>query len=282
MNKAPEKISIEFLIANYDVLLLDAFGVLMNSERALPGAIEFIDLINKIKKPYYILSNGSLYSAEQNEVRYGNLGLKIPKERILSSASLIAKWIRNHKFENKHFLVLGPEPTKNRVRDAGGIVIETLERDPDVIVLGDQTGYDLLSGLEHAINCILQSIDKGKVLPILVPNPDVLYPKKENTYGITAGALALVLSRAVELRFPKFHLKIDFLGKPYAPLFEEARLREPKGKLVMVGDQMETDIRGAHNFGIDSVLIDTGVTRIHEIVLEDSLLPTYVMDNFLR
>ena len=51
------KITIEKLIANYSVLLLDAYGVLVHSSGALPGAARLIDSLNLNKKPYYIVTN---------------------------------------------------------------------------------------------------------------------------------------------------------------------------------------------------------------------------------
>jgi ribonucleotide monophosphatase NagD (HAD superfamily) len=51
--------------------------------------------------------------------------------------------------------------------------------------------------------------------------------------------------------------------------------------MVMVGDQLATDIRGAHAFGLDSVLIASGITNMHTIAVDDDLLPTYVMQSVI-
>lgn len=40
------------LIARYDVLLLDAYGVLVDEADALPGAVELIRRLNDLQKPY--------------------------------------------------------------------------------------------------------------------------------------------------------------------------------------------------------------------------------------
>ena len=45
----------------------------------------------------------------------------------------------------------------------------------------------------------------------------------------------------------------------------------------MVGDQVETDIRGANDFGIESVLIETGVTGPSIAALPPNLRPSYRM-----
>jgi len=47
-------------------------------------------------------------------------------------------------------------------------------------------------------------------------------------------------------------------------MFEAAARRFPertRAEMVMVGDQLGTDILGANRFGIDSVLVETGVDR---------------------
>jgi ribonucleotide monophosphatase NagD (HAD superfamily) len=50
--------------------------------------------------------------------------------------------------------------------------------------------------------------------------------------------------------------------------------------MVMIGDQLATDIRGARAFGLDSVLIASGIANIHAITVDDDhLLPTYVMQS---
>ena len=52
-----QEITIETLIDRYQVLLLDAFGVLVHSSGTLAGAAELITELNRSAKPYYILTN---------------------------------------------------------------------------------------------------------------------------------------------------------------------------------------------------------------------------------
>ena len=64
----------------------------------------------------------------------------------------------------------------------------------------------------------------------------------------------------------------------FAGMFEEAAERAGTRKLVMVGDQLATDIRGARQFGIDSALVLSGLTRPGtEIVPEEA--PTFVLED---
>jgi ribonucleotide monophosphatase NagD (HAD superfamily) len=66
-------------------------------------------------------------------------------------------------------------------------------------------------------------------------------------------ALAARYPRRDDLRFVR-------LGKPHPAIFEEALRRSGTRDMVMLGDQLETDIRGARDFGLDSALVEGGVT----------------------
>ncbi len=282
MNHTPRKISRDFILENYDVVLLDAFGVLMDIQGALPGAVEFIDDLNASEKPYFIVSNSTLYNAEQNQANYLRRGLKIPSEKILTSGVLLPKWLQAQGYAGQRFVVLGPELTKDLVRSGGVIVTDDNADDVDGIILGHQSGFDFVSGIDHAITLVFRSLEKGKQLPVILPNPDLIYPQDHDRYGITAGSLGLLLTEAVKLRFPEVDFQILSLGKPFTPLFEEARARVPVGsRMIMVGDQLHTDIQGARDACIDSVLIGTGITKLATAHYSSGLVPTYVMDNFL-
>ena len=56
-----------------------------------------------------------------------------------------------------------------------------------------------------------------------------------------------------------------------------------KGNLyVMIGDQLQTDIKGALEFGLDSALVDTGIARLNPEDVDKSLQPTWYLDSFSR
>jgi ribonucleotide monophosphatase NagD (HAD superfamily) len=54
--------------------------------------------------------------------------------------------------------------------------------------------------------------------------------------------------------------RVIYMGKPsktfYSSLPEATKV--PKDTILMIGDTLETDILGAQNFGIDSLLVFTG------------------------
>jgi ribonucleotide monophosphatase NagD (HAD superfamily) len=68
-----------------------------------------------------------------------------------------------------------------------------------------------------------------------------------------------MLESVIHERYPMTATGFTRLGKPFPPLFETARARLNGRRLLMVGDQLGTDILGASRCGLDSLLVGTGL-----------------------
>jgi HAD superfamily hydrolase (TIGR01459 family) len=249
------------LMDRYEVLLLDAYGVLVSLDGALPGAAAFISELNRRQKPYWLLSNTAARQPAHAAARYQGFGLAIPAERILTSGMLLADHLRAVGLVGRRCLVLGPEDSREYVRLAGGQPV-ALGADFEVLVLADQAGFPLLETLDWLLSDLVEKLDQGQSVPMLLPNPDLFYPKAAG-YGITAGSLAVLLEASLAQRYPgRGDLRFVRLGKPYPALFAAAARRAGTRDLVMLGDQLETDIKGAADFGIDSALVLGGVSSL--------------------
>lgn len=281
---AAPRISKEFLAANYETIFFDAFGVLMDANGALPGAIEYLDYLIAKGRQFFILSNGSLYSDRVSHQKCLERGFDFPELNYISSGGLIEDWVSDNGYGDANFMVLGPDTSYDLVKAAGGKIIDFSARQHvDVIVLAHQSGFDFVRGMDAAITVIFAAQQRGERIPILCPNTDIIYPNRNGEFGITAGSMIAILQKAFFLRFPDAELPLVFLGKPHAPIFAEGMRRSgnpDKGTVVMIGDQLHTDIKGANDFGIDSVLIGTGITSLDFSQNAHDVLPNYVLPNF--
>jgi HAD superfamily hydrolase (TIGR01459 family) len=249
------------LMDRYEVLLLDAYGVLVSLDGAMPGAAAFIAELNRRQKPYWLLSNTAARLSAHAAARYQGFGLAISPERILTSGTLLVDHFQAAGLVGRRCLVLGPEDSREYVRLAGGQPV-AIGKDFEVLVLADQAGFPLLETLDWLLSTLIEKLDQGQSVPMLLPNPDLFYPKAAG-YGITAGSLAVLLEAALAQRYPgRGDLRFVRLGKPYPGLFEAAARRAGTRDMVLIGDQLETDIEGAADFGIDSVLVLGGVSSL--------------------
>jgi ribonucleotide monophosphatase NagD (HAD superfamily) len=135
----------------------------------------------------------------------------------------------------------------------------------DVLVIGDESGFPFFAWADAALSSLFRSIDAGRTVDLVVPNPDLIYPGGGG-FGFAAGTIANMFEGALGLRYPhRGDLRFVRLGKPNTPIFEDAVRRAGTSNVVMIGDQLETDIKGARAAGLDAVWIETGVTtRIPE------------------
>ncbi|MEO1765936.1 HAD-IIA family hydrolase [Thiobacter aerophilum] len=252
-------ISLAELLARYDALLLDAYGVLVGDEAALPGAVALIDWLNDHGKPYLVVTNSASRLPETAARRYGDFGLDIPAQRILTSGSLLQQHFRTHRLIDARCVVLGPEDSRTYVVRAGGHVV-TGDGEFDVLVICDEKGFPFLETVDGVLTALFAAIDGGRTPHLVLPNPDLIYPTGKG-YGVTAGSIALIIEAALALRYPgRRDLRFHRLGKPEPALFAAAVERLGTRRLVMIGDQLETDVRGARAFGLDAAWLEGGVS----------------------
>ena len=259
----PAVTDVDALLARYDAFLLDSYGVLVDSERALPGAIAFVERLEHENKAWLVLSNDASRLTATSARRYRRLGLPIDEERILTSGDLLAPHVASRGLQGARGIVLGPDDSCELVRRAGMEVVAYDHPAPDAVFVCDDEGYPFLPAVEQVISTIIARTEAKQPVDLVLPNPDVVYPRSPGRIGITAGSVALVIEAALRLRLSSRCPAFARLGKPHRPMFDEAvaRLRlDDRHRTVMLGDQIATDIAGACAFGIDSVLLGTGLT----------------------
>ena len=121
----------------------------------------------------------------------------------------------------------------------------------------------------------LRRLDAGRAIHLLLPNPDIVDPKSSTEMGFTSGAIALMIETALARRFASAPPKFARLGKPAGALLQRGAARLQASRIVMIGDQLETDIAAAHAAGLPSALI-AGVSRWTG-ARSDVAAPTYVL-----
>lgn len=256
----PQPTTISELLDRYDGILLDAYGVLVDSRGLLPGAAALLAELDRRGTPFAIVTNDASRSPATYAARFARHAIRIAPERIVTSGSLLPGYFRSRGLAGARTCVLGTPDAVAYVRDGGGVPV-ALERgmEIDALAVCDDAGTPFVEGIELAFSAIGRAIDAGRRPALVLPNPDLIYPKSDTEFGFTAGAMALLIEAGIARRFPGSGLVFDPLGKPGPQLFAEAR-RRVGGNVVMIGDQLETDIAGAHAAGIDAVLL-AGVSR---------------------
>lgn len=271
----PKTHSVYALIDRYEAIFLDAYGVLVNRDGPLPGAVALIDRLNQLDKPYFLVSNTAAHLPQTAAIRYQGFGFDLAAERILTAGLLIKPYFASQGLLGLRCGVLGPEDSFHYVEQAGAKAVTALE-DFDVLLIGDQVGFPFLEGVDAALSQLMEKIDAGLSVPLILPNPDLIFPKSKG-YGITSGMVALLIEAALRQRYPnRAGISFVHLGKPKPGLFELAMDKAHTRNALMIGDQIDTDIKGAVGVGLDSALVAGGVAGTE---ITGAIQPTYRLES---
>lgn len=272
--------TIHELMDRYKTLFLDAYGVLVSGKEALPDAKGLLAALRQRQQDYFIVTNGSSRSLAGTARHYQSLGLDIPVERVVNSGMLLTDYFVEYKLAGARVAVLGTPDSEQYARDAGGVVRPIkLGETFDVLVVANQTEYPFLQTVETVLTQLFNQIDAGIVPHLVLPNPDLIYPRGLNEFGFTSGTVASMFEQALAARYgPHEQMKFTRLGKPYPAIFQKALALAGTHEVVMIGDQLETDIAGAKNAGIAAALYTGGM--VHPKQLPHAIIqPDYVLES---
>jgi HAD superfamily hydrolase (TIGR01450 family) len=248
-------ISMRELLDRYSVLLLDAYGVLMEHKQPMAGAPELIDYLNRSGKEYFILTNDASRLSSALAAKYRDKGLNIKESRILSSGMLIEEYFQLHGLHGARCMVIGTPDSGKMVQQAGGL-LQPLNhiQETDAVVLCDGEHDEMLSSLHIILNSITRTVLAGREPALILANPDIIYPCAPGEIGLAIGSAALLIENALRVQLPEHHLAFTHLGKPETALFKKALSLSSAKDAVMIGDTFDTDILGAARAGIHSAL----------------------------
>jgi HAD superfamily hydrolase (TIGR01450 family) len=251
----PRLVAMSDLLQQHEAFLFDAYGVLVDGSGALPHAHTLIQTVQQRAIPYAIVTNDASRSPITCAARFAILGLDIPAQRIVTSGDLIAEYFAANHLTGAATIVLGTDDSRAYVVAAGGNLVPLQAGvNADVIAVCDDAGFAFLAGCEVALSAACRQLDAGRPLHLLLPNPDIIYPKSATEYGFTAGAIALLIEAALVRRFGDTAPRFVALGKPSPNLLLRGQ-RITGGTPLMIGDQLQTDIASANAAGLPSALL---------------------------
>src|SRR3954453_15636343 len=226
---------------------MDMDGVLVHEEQAIPGADRFIAALIERELPFLVLTNNSIYTRRDLAARLSASGLRIPEERIWTSALATADFLRDQRPGGSAF-VIGEAGLTTALHEAGYTLTE---RDPDYVILGETRTYSF-ERITRAIRLIASGAR------FIATNPDTTGP---SVGGIVPapGSVAALISRATGI-------EPYFVGKPNPLMIRSAlnALDSHSETTAMIGDRMDTDVVAGLEAGLETILVLTGVTTSDE------------------
>lgn len=286
---------ISSLASRYDLFFIDLWGVTHNGKAPFPEALECYQNLKKAGKPVFILSN----APRMPEAAIQKLsGMGVARELyhdLHTSGYECHKNLRNredvfYKTLGTHLYHIGPERDRNLFTPLEEYTAVNNIEDADFILL---TGTD---AWDRTLESYQEELEKALEhnLPLVCANSD-----KRVMYGDEI----VLCSGAIAAQYQAMGGKMRQHGKPDAEIYQLLHERAQKAlgkevskdRILMIGDSLATDIAGANAYGIDSLLVLSGIhggellshfkndtdefnKSLKELGTQYNAEPTYVME----
>lgn len=267
----------------YKVVFFDAYGVLKKHSGMIEGVKEMLQFLKQEDIEFYIITNDASRSPELLAESYHEAGIElIQAESLVSSAMMSVDFLKENIHPGSTVAYLGRETSEYYIRLADLIPVRIEDvKSSDYAKLGavmlfDDGGYEFHPCVNKALNVI-----RGTDVPVVVANPDLIYPVSDGEIAIAIGSIANMFEAVVNRKFFRF-------GKPDVSVFKYAfekvnkQHKISKRDILMVGDTLETDIIGGDEFGIDTVLVLSGSTipnQAERMIEEKGITPTHICNS---
>ncbi len=240
---------------NYDTFIIDLWGVMHNGIQLNKGAMEVVKNLTDKKKRVVFLSNAP--RPKENVIQFLR-ELKMDEiflKNVVTSGEAAVQSLKEKKF-GKKFFHLGPK------RDE--CLIEGLEKDKVNLSSCD---FILCTGLfdEHLddLNYYKDLLKDSIFKKLICTNPDLIV-HKGNNIKYCAGKIA-------EL-YESLGGKVVYFGKPYKEVY--TIILKENEKNFVIGDNLNTDIKGANKLKLDSLFISGGIHKL-EFKNDKELIPLF-------
>ena len=245
-------------------ILFDLDGVVYNSETPIGGAAEAVGWVQERGIPHLFVTNTTSRGRDALVEKLNRFGIRADASQILTPCIAAAEWIKKRN-DGKTALFVAP---KARTEFEQVVCLpEEAESGVRYIVIGDLgEAWDF-----HTLN---------RAFRLLHSNPEaVLIALGMTRFWHAHDGIRLDVAPFVAALERATGRKAMVLGKPAESFFRAAvdHLGLRASEIVMIGDDIQTDIAGAQQAGLSSVLLRTG--KFREADLEGTIKPDAVLDS---
>tara|TARA_B100000787_G_scaffold161884_1_gene142102 strand:- start:207 stop:1025 length:819 start_codon:yes stop_codon:yes gene_type:complete len=244
MTKNLDNEGLKSIVENYDIFYIDLWGVVHNGITIHKNAIEALKKITKANKKYVLLTNAPRPN-KTVKLFLEKMGMSEEiREKVYSSGEAALSYLKKNHLEEK-FYHIGPprdfdlfiEFKNNKVKDLG------------------ECSYLLCTGLfenqGEDLNYYKELFKNYTNKKMICTNPDLIVDRGHKR-ELCAGSVALV--------FEKMGGEVVYFGKPFPEVYNQS-INNNEKKVLSIGDNLNTDIKGANLLSYDSLIISSGVHK---------------------
>jgi len=244
MTKNLDQGGLSSIVHNYSLFYIDLWGVIHNGIALYKEAVKTLNELNKINKDYVLLTNAPRPNRSV-KIFLEKMGLdeKICNH-VFTSGEAALNYLKKNFFSQK-FYHIGPSRDFDLFLDFKKKKTQDINKSDYFLCTGLFNEYD--KDLNYYKKLLETKIDKK----MICTNPDLIVDRG-NSRELCAGSVAMV--------FEKMGGEVIYFGKPYPEIYNQSIDNKNK-KILCIGDNLNTDIKGANLLNYDSLLVSNGVHK---------------------
>ena len=244
MTKNLDSKGLQSIADNYDLFYIDLWGVIHNGIKLHEGAIFTLKKLLEINKNFILLTNAPRPIQPVKEF-LEKMGLeKKFRDKVFTSGEAALNFIKKF-YSLKKFYHIGPPRDFDLFNDFRNNKSKEIDQCQYFLCTGLFDDYD--KDLNYYKDLLEKHIDKK----MICTNPDLIVDRGYRR-ELCAGSVAMV--------FEKLGGEVVYFGKPYPEVYNQSTDNKNK-KILSIGDNLNTDIKGANLLNYDSLLISNGVHK---------------------
>lgn len=237
----------------YDGLILDLWGVVHDGLTPYPGVVETLEALLRLNKRVVMLTNAPRRAAVVGEAM---VEMGIPPalyHAVMSSGEMSWHALKRRTDPllegfGRRCLLIGPERDRGLLDGLDLESVSTPQAGSFLLNTGPWQDGEQVADYEDLLQ---RACDAA--MPMLCANPDI---------EVIRAGRRLICAGALAERFEAMGGRVVRYGKPfpsaYAACLDLMRPIDPR-RILAVGDSLATDIRGARDAGLDSLLVTSGI-----------------------
>ncbi len=244
MTKNLDLNGLQSIVNNYDLFYIDLWGVIHNGINLYEEAIAVLKELKKNNKIFVLLTNAPRPNETVRNFLH-KLGMeKNLTKHVFTSGEAALNYLKK-SYISKKFYHIGPP------RDFDLFNLFENNKCRDII----DSEYLLCTGLfdDHDKDLIYYKnlLEKHINKKMICTNPDLIVDRGE-VRELCAGSVAMV--------FEKLGGEVVYFGKPHPEVYNQS-INNNNKKILAIGDNLNTDIKGANLLNYDSLLISNGIHK---------------------
>ena len=244
MTKNLDKDGLSSIVDNYNLFYIDLWGVVHNGVNLYQSAIHTLKEISKKKKDYVLLTNAPRpNSTVKNFLKRMGMDEEI-SDNVFTSGEAALNYLNKNYFDKK-FYHIGPPRDFDLFKSFEKMKLNNIENSEYIICTG------LFDEHDNDLNYYKKLFEKSLKKKMICTNPDLIVDRG-NTRELCAGSVAMV--------FEKMGGEVIYFGKPYPEVYNQS-INNKNKKILSIGDNLNTDIKGANLLNYDSLIISNGIHK---------------------